>query len=90
MTCKTLTAVALAMACGLAGCATGPGLTGNFTGGIIPWSPENQAVAREWAEQHCARYGEVAEMHYGLARPGEYIAFNCVFPKSGPSFRYGH
>ncbi len=84
---KTLTGTTLVMACGLAGCV-GPGLTGNSTGGIIPWSPENQAVAREWAEQHCARYGEVAEMHRGIPRYGEYIAFNCVFAKSGPSFRY--
>jgi hypothetical protein len=87
MTYKMLTAIAL-MACGLAGCATGPGLTGNSAGGIIPWTPENRANAREWAKQHCAQYGEVPQMRYGLNRPGEYIAFDCEFPKSGPSFRY--
>ncbi len=88
MTYTILTATTLVVACSIAGCGVGPGLTGNSTGGIIPWSPENQTVAREWAEQHCAQYGEVAEMHRGLPRYGEYIAFNCVFPKSGPSFRY--
>jgi len=86
MTCRTLIAVALA--CGLVGCATGPGLTGNSAGGIIPWSPENDAVANEWAAQHCAQYGKVPVMRRGLRRYGEYIAFDCEFPKSGPSFRY--
>ena len=87
MTHKVLTAIALAMAAGLAACV-GPGLTGNDTGGIIPWSPENQVIAREWAEQYCGSYGKVAEMRWGLPRYGEYIAFDCIFPKRGPSFRY--
>jgi hypothetical protein len=82
------TAVALATACGLAGCGTGPGLTGNSAGGILPWSPENETIAREWARDHCARYGKVPEMRPGLRRYGDYIAFDCVFPKRGPSFRY--
>ena len=86
MICRTL--IALALACGLAGCGTGPGLTGNSAGGILPWSPENDAVANEWAAQHCAQYGEVPVMRRGLRRYGEYIAFDCEFPKSGPSFRY--
>ena len=35
-----------------AGCAgPGPGLTGNDTGGIIPWSLENRVIALDWAEQ---------------------------------------
>ena len=87
MTRKALIAIGL-LACGLSGCGTGPGLTGNSTGGIIPWSPENQAVAHDWAAQHCARYGEVAEMGRIYARYGEYISFTCHFPKPGPSFRY--
>ena len=94
MTVSVRNAVALAMACGLAfglaGCGTGPGLTGNSTGGIIPWSPENQASAREYAEQHCGAFGKVPEIGKIYARPGEYISFTCHFPNDGPSFRYSH
>ena len=50
------------LAASLAGCGVGAGLTGNDFGGIIPWSPENQAVARDWAAQHCAYYGKVAHL----------------------------
>ncbi|MEJ2435730.1 MAG: hypothetical protein P8Y53_22280 [Pseudolabrys sp.] len=46
---KALIASVLVMAAGLAGCAVGPGLTGNDSGGIIPWTPENQATARKRA-----------------------------------------
>jgi hypothetical protein len=87
MTRKTLAAIVLAMAPSLAACV-GPGLTGNSTGGIIPWSPENQAVARDWAAQHCARYDKVAEMKRPYPRYGEYISFTCQFPTGGYSFRY--
>lgn len=85
---KALIAVGLILACGLAGCGVGPGLTGNSTGGIIPWTAENQAYARDYAGEHCARYGKDAELGRIYARPGEYISFTCQFPKPGPSFRY--
>jgi hypothetical protein len=63
-----------------AGCAgPGPGLTGNDVGGIIPWSPDNQRIAPDWAEQHCARYGKHARITSVYAQPGNYIAFACVF-----------
>jgi hypothetical protein len=88
MTHKILLAIVFTMASGLAACGVGPGLTGNSTGGIIAWSPENQEVAREWAAQHCARYGKVAEMHRPYPRYGEYISFTCQFPSDGYSFRY--
>ena len=31
---------------------------GNDTGGIIPWSCENEAAAQEFAGAFCARYGK--------------------------------
>ena len=81
-------AVVLVMACGLSACGVGPGITGNSTGGIIPWSPANQAYARDYASEHCAAYGKNAELMPIYARPGEYITFRCNFPTEGPSFRY--
>jgi hypothetical protein len=90
MTAKARIAVALAMACGLSACGTGPGLTGNSTGGIFPWNPENQANARAYAEEHCGAYGKVPEISRIYARPGEYISFTCHFANDGPSFRYSH
>jgi hypothetical protein len=88
MTRKFLMTVALILAAGLAGCGTGPGLTGNDTGGIIPWSPENEAVAPEWATAHCARYRKIARLRPIFARDGEYIAFTCRFPPG--NFDYGY
>jgi hypothetical protein len=85
---KAVAAIVFAMASSLAACGVGPGLTGNSTGGIIPWSPEIQAAAPEWAAQHCSRYGKVAEMHRPYPRSGEYISFTCQFPSEGYSFRY--
>ncbi len=90
MTATIRIAVALAMGCGLSGCGVGAGLTGNSTGGIIPWSPENQANARDYAAQHCGYYGKVPEMGRIYARPGEYISFTCHFANDGPSFRYSY
>ncbi len=65
---------------GLAAC-TGPGsgLTGNDTGGIITWSPEHQQVARDWASDHCARYGKYARITSVHAQYGDYIGFTCQF-----------
>ena len=77
------------MACSLAACGVNSGLTGNSTGGIIQWTPENQKYARDYAAEHCGYYGKIAEMHYApRPRPGEYISFTCQFPTDGPSFRY--
>jgi hypothetical protein len=55
----------------------GPGITGNDTGGIIPWSPVNQEFARQFAAEHCARYGKRGRITSMRARYGEYIAFAC-------------
>jgi hypothetical protein len=88
MTGKIRTAVVLALASTLGACGVGPGITGNSTGGIIPWSPANQAYARDYAAEHCGYYGKVAELKPIYARDGEYITFRCNFPTDGPSFRY--
>jgi hypothetical protein len=65
---------------GLAACTgPGPGLTGNDSGGIITWSPEHQAAARDWAADHCARYGKYARITSVQAEYGGYIGFTCQF-----------
>ncbi len=89
MTRKIRIAIALAMAASLTACV-GPGLTGNWTGGIIPWSPENEALARDAAAARCAQYGEVAEHFLVQRKYGQYISFDCRFAKEGPTFRYSH
>lgn len=66
----------------LASCAgPGPGLTGNDTGGIIPYSPASRAIARQWAAEHCARYGKVARITSVHAEYGNYIGFACRFDR---------
>jgi hypothetical protein len=62
----------------------GPGLTGNDTGGIIAWSPENQPVARDWAADHCARYNKSARITSIHAKNGDYIAFSCQYDRKRP------
>ena len=63
----------------LGACAgPGPGLTGNDTGGIITWSPEHQQMARDWAGEHCARYGKFARITSMHRQYGDYIGFVCL------------
>lgn len=88
MTRKSLIGLALVVAASLAGCGVGPGLTGNDSGGIIPWSPENQATAHDAAVWHCANYGKIAHMEPIYAKYGQYISFSCYFPRGGYRYHY--
>jgi hypothetical protein len=73
---------ALALFVLLTACAgVGPGLTGNDTDGIISYSPENRAHAREMASEHCAHYGKRAHLTAVHARYGGYIRFSCRFDR---------
>ena len=56
-----------------------PGVTGNDTGGIIPWSPENEWRAPALAQEHCARYNKYARATSIVRRYGDYIGFECVW-----------
>jgi len=58
------------------------GLVGNDTGGIIPWSLENEHARLAIASQHCAWYGKVARISSVHRRYGDYIGFHCLFPRS--------
>jgi hypothetical protein len=59
------------------------GSKGNDTGGIIPWTPENEANAFQMASDQCGRWGKYA-VATSLARvPGGYIGYRCVWDPPG-------
>lgn len=62
----------------LASCAgPGPGMTGNDTGGIIPYASVSRELARDMAVEHCARYGKEARATGVDAQYGGYYSFAC-------------
>ena len=52
---------------------------GNDTGGIIPWSCENEAEARETADAFCAGWGKFGRITSVHRMYGDYIGFNCLW-----------
>ncbi len=52
---------------------------GNDTGGIIPWTCENEAGAREIAGAYCAGWNKYARITSVHRIYGDYIAFNCLW-----------
>jgi hypothetical protein len=66
----------------LTACAgAGPGLTGNDTGGIIPYANFDRPQAMAMATGHCARYGKLAKATGVDARYGGYYSFSCVIDR---------
>jgi hypothetical protein len=69
------------------------GPKGNDTGGIIPWSPENEKNAFAIAENNCKfwnKYPVATSIH---RVPGDYIGYKCVWdpPRAVVhSRRYNH
>jgi hypothetical protein len=64
----------------LTACAgPGAGVTGNDTGGIIPWANVSPVEARDIARSHCAAYNKVACATGVDARYGGYYSFSCTF-----------
>jgi len=55
----------------------GPGVTGNNTGGIFPYSPDVEGSYNEIAEAHCARYGRLAKVTSIHRVYGDYVSFVC-------------
>lgn len=71
--------VAMAMATLLCACAgPGPGITGNDTGGIIPYSPAVNRVYRQLAADWCARWGRLSHVTSVHRRYGDYVSFVCM------------
>jgi len=52
---------------------------GNDTGGIIPWSCEAEAQARDIAGAFCASYNKFARITSVHRMYGDYIAFHCLW-----------
>ena len=78
--------IALTALLSLAACTgPGPGLTGNDSGGIIPYplvasqsvATSDRIVARAMAADHCARYNK-RPVNLDIRRQyGEYVSFEC-------------
>lgn len=73
--------VALALGASAANAAfggPGPWVTGNNTGGIIPYSPNIEGVYRQIAADYCAGWGRLSHVTSVHRRYGEYISFVCI------------
>jgi len=74
--------VALALGAGGAARAgfagPGPWITGNDTGGIIPYSPAIEGVYRQMAADYCAGWGRLSHITSVHRRYGDYIGFVCI------------
>jgi len=85
MRCRSLLAAILALP--LLATAAQAGLWGfrgghtNDTGGIFPWSPDLVGHYREIAAAECARWDKVAIVTSVHARYGDYVAFECRWPR---------
>jgi hypothetical protein len=51
----------------------------NDTGGIIPWSCENEAMARRVTAEYCARWQKFPRITGVNRQYGDYISFNCLW-----------
>jgi hypothetical protein len=52
---------------------------GNDTGGIIPWSCENEAYAHDIAAAFCARWEKYHRITSVHRQYGDYIGFACLW-----------
>jgi hypothetical protein len=70
----------------LAGFDVIPPFKGNDIGGIIAWSPDAQRFRHEIAADHCAKYGKVHRIRSVHPWYGDYIGFECYWPRgTGPA-----
>ena len=51
----------------------------NDTGGIIPWSCENEAMAQQIAGAYCARWDKYHRITSVHRQYGDFIGFNCLW-----------
>jgi hypothetical protein len=51
----------------------------NDTGGIIPWSCENEAAAHQIAGEYCARWNKYHRITSVHRRYGDFIGFACLW-----------
>ncbi len=63
---------------------------GNYSGGIIPWSPEAELTALDTAQNNCARSSQYAVITSVHREYGDYIGYKCQFnppPRQSPISR---
>ena len=76
----------------LANCGVGPGITGNESGGIIPYAlvaaqpGSNRVVAAAMASDFCAHYNKRSRVKTINRKYGDYVTFECnwSFARPGP------
>jgi hypothetical protein len=56
----------------------GPWITGNDTGGIIPYSPDLEGVYERIAADYCARWHRLSHVTSVHRIYGDYISFVCI------------
>jgi hypothetical protein len=84
-----IAALMLGMLCAPVRADYGPyGLVGNDTGGIIPWSPDNERMAFQLAQENCGYYNKYAVPTSIHRVPGDFIAYKCVWESPDHQKRY--
>ena len=63
----------------LAACSGIYGPKGNDTGGVIPWSPDNELMMLMLAQENCGYYGKTAVITNIHRVYGDFIVYQCVF-----------
>jgi hypothetical protein len=63
------------------------GAKGNDTGGIIPWSPENETAALDIAQGNCGTFGKYAVITSVHREYGDYIGYACSWKPVAVPFR---
>jgi hypothetical protein len=64
------------------------GPKGNDTGGIIPWSPENERNSFEIASAQCRRWNKFPVATSIHRQPGDYIGYKCVWDPPAAAVRH--
>jgi hypothetical protein len=79
-----LMAVAMALTVAAAGVARAsfagpwPWITGNDTGGIIPYSPDIEGSYEQMAQNYCARWNRLSHVTTVHRVYGDYVSFVCI------------
>ncbi len=78
---KSFVVAALGLALASGAAEAWYGAKGNDTGGIIPWHPETEAMAKVIASEHCSHWRKFAVITSVRRVPGDYIVYVCRFPR---------
>jgi hypothetical protein len=55
-----------------------PSISGNSTGGIIPYAPNLEGLYPQIARDYCASWGRLSQVTSVHRRYGDYISFVCM------------